>query len=136
MIKFSCDSFRLSSIFVSILKRNMSLIEEYLWQTSKRLDSPSNLLPLQRGHILSSRGILSYLPVLTRRLWQPILSFTRIFLRDFFALNQCKQNGFNSFWWSDKSLVYLSAEAYGSNKRHFFFMRSTSCLILLSLSQL
>ena len=40
-------------------------------------------LPLQWGHILSSRGILSYLPASTRRLWQPILSFTRVLLKGF-----------------------------------------------------
>ena len=64
----------------------MSLIEEYLLQSSKRWLSSSILLPLQRGHILSSRGILSYLPVSTRRLWQPILSFKSVLLRDFFRV--------------------------------------------------
>ena len=34
-IKFSRDNFRLSSIFVSVLERNMSLIEELLGQSSK-----------------------------------------------------------------------------------------------------
>ena len=69
--------------------KGMSLIEEYLWQSSKRWVSSSILLPLQRGHILSSRGILSYLPVSTRRLWQPILSFTRVLLMGFFRHNPC-----------------------------------------------
>ena len=55
---------------------------------------------------------------------------------DFSVLNQGKQKGYNSFRWSDKSSVYVSAEASGFNKRQFFSMRSTSCLILLSLSEL
>ena len=36
-------------------------------------------------------------------------------------LNQGKQKGYNSFSWSDKSLVYVSAGASGSNKRHISF---------------
>ena len=83
-MRITCDNFRISSIFVSILERNMSLIEEYLAQSRKRWVSSSNLLPLQRGHILSSRGIWSYLPVSARRLWQLILSFTRVLLKGLF----------------------------------------------------
>ena len=66
----------------------MSLIEGYLGQSSKRWVLSSILLPLhvQRAHILSSSGILSYLPVSTRRLWQPILSFTRVLVKDFFLV--------------------------------------------------
>ena len=64
----------------------MSLIEEYLLQSSKRWVSSSILLPLQREHIFSSREILSYLPVPTRSLWQPTLSFTRVLLKGCFRV--------------------------------------------------
>ena len=43
------------------------------------------------------------------------------FLWNFVVLNLGKQKGYNSFWWSDKNLVYVSAEASGSNKRHISF---------------
>ena len=44
------------------------------------------------------------------------------FSRDPFVLYQAKHKGYNSFWWSDKSLVYYdSAEASGYNRRHISF---------------
>ena len=41
----------------------------------------------------------------------------------FFVLSQGKQKGYNSFWWSDKSLVYVSTEVSDSNKGQISFPR-------------
>ena len=40
----------------------------------------------QRGDILLSKGILSYLPASTNTLWQPIRSFTRVLFRVFYSV--------------------------------------------------
>ena len=80
----------------------MYLIEEYLLQFSKRWVSSSNLLPLQREGFC--RTYLFQHVVCGNLFW----GVTRvILLRAFFVLNLGKQKGCNSFWWSDKSLVYV-----------------------------
>ena len=98
----------------------MSLIEEYPWQPSESWVLSSILLPLQRGHILSSRATLSHLfqHVGCDNLFWVL---RELFSWDFFVLNIGKQKGYNSFWWSDKSLVYASAEASGSSKRNISY---------------
>ena len=100
----------------------MSLIEEYLSQFSKRWVSLNFTTTTERTYSFIDRDFV--VPTCFNTLFVATYSeFYELeyFLRDFFVLNLGKQKGCNSFCWSDKSLVYVSAEGSGSNKRQISF---------------
>ena len=70
-IKLAEENVKASLLRKKKLERNMFLMEEYLWQSSKRWVSSSILLPLQRGHgefyESSSPGIFSCWIKVSRR---------------------------------------------------------------------
>ena len=129
------ENFRISLIFVSILERNMSLIEEHLWQSSKRW--VSSYYYHYRGYIsFPIERVFGFSTCFNTWVVATDSEFNESSSHGIFScwINVSRQNGYSYFKRSDKSLVYMSAEAFRSNKRHISFscMSSTSCLMLLS----
>ena len=99
--EFWCDNLRISSIFVSILERNMSLTEEYLirdrfcpqFYYHYREDISFHREVFCRTYLFQHVGCGNLFWVLRD-----------FFLWDFFVWNQGKQKGYtDSFWRTDKA---------------------------------